>query len=232
MQNDRMTPPSLEQRRQFKYDRAEGVSHSPRYAIGGWGEPIVFLPGLAGMQITGIHHDLAERFRLVVFDIPRLRDACADGATVTRDVAHLVGRSLDLLGIPSFHLQGSGYGASVALQLALQAPERVSSLILAAPTVLRPEHRGADGQLAPSGDPSFGAEIEKQLAAIQIPTLVLFGADDIVVPPATGALYEEELPNCRFLLVEDAGNAVEDDQPAFFIRTVSDFVADPRKFVG
>ena len=93
-----MSEPSLEQRRQFKYDRVDGVSHSPRYAAGGWGERIVFLPGLAGMQITRIHHDLAERFRLIAFDIPKLRDACAGGSAVTRDVGQLLGRCGDGLG--------------------------------------------------------------------------------------------------------------------------------------
>jgi pimeloyl-ACP methyl ester carboxylesterase len=216
--------PSIQQRRQFKENRVDGVSHAPRYVEGGFGEPIVFLPGLAGLQITGVHHDLAERYRMIGFDTPKLRESFAGSPTLTREVADHLALCIAALGIDSCNLLGSAFGANVALQLALHQPQQIRTLILVSPTALRPEQQGADGHLSPSADASFGPDIEAQLAALTIPVLVLFGTADIVVPPETGRVYRDKLPNCRFALVDGAGHAVEDDQPKTFISTVSDFI--------
>jgi pimeloyl-ACP methyl ester carboxylesterase len=222
--------PSIQQRRQFKEARVEDVSHGVRYAEGGFGRPLVFFPGLAGLQITRVHHDLAERYRLMGFDVPRLREAFAGSPTLTRDLAHHLGRSIEVLGIDAFTLLGSAYGANVALQLALHAPERIRALILLAPTALRLEQRRADGGLSPSADGSLGPEIERQLAGLTLPVLVLFGVEDRVVPPETGRIYRERLPNCRYALVAGAGHALEDDQPELVASAVSDFMDRPETF--
>ena len=69
--------PSMQQRRRFNEARVDGVSHNVRYMEGGFGEPLVMLPGIAGLQITGAHHKLAERYRVIAFDVPKVREALA-----------------------------------------------------------------------------------------------------------------------------------------------------------
>ena len=224
--------PSMSQRRRFKEARVDGVSHNVRYMEGGFGEPLVMLPGIAGLQITGAHHKLAERYRVIAFDVPKVRDAFAGRAsTVTQDVAEHLGLSIAALGIDSFNLLGSSFGANVALQLAIRQPERVRALILASPTAIRPEPRVTGTPPARAVDGSSGQSIEQQLAALEIPVLILFGTDDLVVPPETGRIYREKLPNCHYVLVYGAGHAIEDDRPDAFVSVVSDFVDGPDGFI-
>jgi len=186
----------------------------------------VFLPGLAGLQITRLHHDLAERYRLIGVDVPRLREAFSGSPTLTRDVALHLGLSIGVLGIDSFNLLGSAYGANVALH----EQERIRALILIAPTALRLEQQEANGRLGPGADGSFGPDIERQLAGLTIPVLVLFGVEDIVMPPETGRIYRAKLPNCCYALVDGAGHALEEGQPELVVSSISDFIDGPERF--
>lgn len=229
---DQWSEPSMAQRRRFKEAHVDGVSHNVRYEEGGFGEPLVVLPGIAGLQITGAHHKLAERYRVIVFDVPKLRDAFAGrGSTVTQDVALHLGLSIAALGIDSFNLLGSSFGANVALHLAIHQPERVRALILASPTAIRREPGVTETPPAQAVGGWDRQGIEQQLPALEIPVLVLFGTEDLVVPPETGRIYREKLPNCHYVLVYGAGHAIEDDRPEAFVAVVSDFVDGPAGFI-
>ncbi len=76
---------------------------------------------------------------------------------------------------------------------------------------------------------SFGGrlalpELEDRLADLNVPVLVLFGTLDRVIPPEAGRIYREKLPNCHFILVYDAGHAVDADRPEAFASVVVDFL--------
>jgi pimeloyl-ACP methyl ester carboxylesterase len=168
----------------------------------------------------------------MVFDVPKIREAFAGrGSTVTQEVALHVGLSIAALGIDSFNLLGSSFGANVALQLAIHQPERVRALILASPTAIRPEPTVTGTPPAQAVDGSARQSLEQQLAALEIPVLVLFGTEDLVVPPESGRIYREKLPNCHYVLVYGAGHAIEDDRPEAFVSVVSDFVDGPDGFI-
>ncbi len=103
----------------------------------GSGEPLIMVLGLGqdiatwGFQIE----ELSKHLRLVVFDN---RDSgkssrCTDNyetETMAQDVLSLMGH----LGIERAHLLGTSMGAMVAQHVALMAPERLKSLILASTT--------------------------------------------------------------------------------------------------
>lgn len=50
------------------------------------------------------------------------------------------------------------------------------------------------------------AAFENRLGVIQVPTLILFGAHDKVVPPQNAALLAEKIPNSTVVIFPDAGH--------------------------
>lgn len=104
------------------------------YSEAGSGPPLVLLHGLGG-SATDWEHQLphfAQRYRVVVPDqrgfgqTPRGRGL----PSVPRFSADLRGL-LDHLGIERFHLIGHSMGGAVALQFALEHPQRVQRLVIA-----------------------------------------------------------------------------------------------------
>jgi len=100
----------------------------------GAGEPLLMLMGLGGDRQGWdlVRADLARRHRLVLLDN---RDAGesdeARGPYGLGDMAADALGVLDQLGIERFHVLGASMGGAVAQYLALQAPTRVASLVLA-----------------------------------------------------------------------------------------------------
>src|SRR5262249_8076628 len=64
------------------------------------------------------------------------------------ELASTMAQSIEALGLDTFNLMGTSFGAKTALWLALQRPARVLALVLEAPAAIRPE-----GSVLPSGSP-------------------------------------------------------------------------------
>jgi 3-oxoadipate enol-lactonase len=73
-------------------------------------------------------------------------------------------------------------------------------------------------------------ELEARIAELQVPTLVLFGAYDRLVPPELGSRYEAVLPKCHLVLIDDAGHVISVDRPDALAALVEDFVANLEDF--
>jgi pimeloyl-ACP methyl ester carboxylesterase len=63
-----------------------------------------------------------------------------------------------------------------------------------------------------------------RLRRIDIPTLVLWGANDRVVPPTYGRAFAERIPGAVFKLIDRAGHYAHVEQPGEFIAAVDHFV--------
>src|SRR5262245_18617631 len=104
------------------------------YEIEGVGEPLLLLMGLGGDRQGWdlARPDLARRHRLVLLDN---RDAGesdeAHGAYGLGDMAGDAIALMDHLGIERFHVAGASMGGAIAQHVALQAPTRIASLVLA-----------------------------------------------------------------------------------------------------
>ena len=72
--------------------------------------------------------------------------------------------------------------------------------------------------------PDRDAELEVAMRRLDIPTLVLFGTLDRVIPPEMGRHYKELLPNGHLVLVYDAGHAIGAERPEAFVEVVTDFL--------
>jgi pimeloyl-ACP methyl ester carboxylesterase len=79
--------------------------------------------------------------------------------------------------------------------------------------------------------PDRDADLERQLAGLTTPTLVLFGTVDRVIPPDMGHLYKELMPNCHLVFVYDAGHAISTERPEAFTEVVADFLERHEAFV-
>jgi hypothetical protein len=52
----------------------------------------------------------------------------------------------------------------------------------------------------------------------------MLGTDDASIPQETGRLYVEQMPNCYYVLVYDAGQALLTERPDALYAAVYDFV--------
>jgi pimeloyl-ACP methyl ester carboxylesterase len=117
-------------------------------------------------------------------------------------------------------------------------PEEIARRLYAHPERVPP---------APPVDPAVGAKVarltsrlrgpdrdpdlECRLPDLNVPTLVLFGTEDRVIPPEMGRFYKQLMPNCHLVLVYDAGHAIATDRPEAFEEAVADFVERREAFV-
>ena len=64
-----------------------------------------------------------------------------------------------------------------------------------------------------------------QVSALDVPTLVLVGSDDVVVTPEVAKIVAQLIPGARLEVVADAGHSVYFERPVEFNRLVAGFFA-------
>ncbi|MDU8945620.1 alpha/beta fold hydrolase [Ovoidimarina sediminis] len=77
---------------------------------------------------------------------------------------------------------------------------------------------------------AFGrTDVEEQLARVEVPTLVVHGRRDAMVPFNCGREIAAGIPGARFLELDSANHILARDEPAFeeFIREVMSFIENP-----
>jgi pimeloyl-ACP methyl ester carboxylesterase len=67
--------------------------------------------------------------------------------------------------------------------------------------------------------------LAKWLHRITVPTLLIYGDKDGLVPPAFGEAYRDGIPGARLVVLENAGHAPFDEQKDAFLATFRRFVA-------
>jgi pimeloyl-ACP methyl ester carboxylesterase len=120
----------------------------------------------------------------------------------------------------------SGSPAEMASRLYAH-PERVPPLPPVDPAVGAKTAALVERLRGPDRDP----DLESRMRDLAVPTLVLFGTADQVIPPEMGHFYKELLPNCSLVFVYDAGHAISTDRPEAFAEVVADFVERHEAFV-
>jgi len=63
------------------------------------------------------------------------------------------------------------------------------------------------------------------LAGVKTPTLVIWGAEDRVVPLECGERYAKAMPAATLSVIERAGHLVDMERPAEVARAIIDFAA-------
>lgn len=71
----------------------------------------------------------------------------------------------------------------------------------------------------------FNPGLAKWLHRITVPTLLIYGDKDGLVPPRFGEAYRDAIPGSRLVVLEDAGHAPFDEQKDAFLATFRGFLA-------
>jgi pimeloyl-ACP methyl ester carboxylesterase len=79
--------------------------------------------------------------------------------------------------------------------------------------------------------PGRDTVLEEQLRGLGVPTLVLFGTRDGVIPATMGRIYKELIPNAHLVFVYDAGHALMVKRPEAFAEVVADFLERTDAFI-
>ena len=249
----------------FKEGHVEADGFRIPYMEAGHGPALVHLHGAGGLRLTRGHDLLSRHCRVIAFEMPGFGLSPENTRTQSMpELALTMAEAVEKLGIDSFNLMGTSFGAKTALWLALQQRERVLALVLEAPAAIRPAGAeppsGPPEEMArrlyahperlppiPLPDPAVQAktrklvarlrgperdtDLERQLAGLATPTLVLFGTVDRVIPPDMGHIYKELMPNCHLVFVYDAGHAISTDRPEAFTEVVADFLERHEAFI-
>jgi pimeloyl-ACP methyl ester carboxylesterase len=111
-----------------------------RYFDAGRGQPVVYLHGAGGPRLSRAHDLLAERFRVIAFEVPGFgRSAANETSASVRDLARTLAQAAASLGLERYSLLGSSFGGKLAAWMAILFPERIEALVLAAPAAILPE---------------------------------------------------------------------------------------------
>ena len=125
-----------------------------RYLEAGQGDPLAVFHGGGGLRQFTTHEVLAQDYRVILFEVPGFGDSPVnDRSQSMAELALTMGAAISALGIERFKLMGTSFGGKLALWLAVQQPDRIMALILAAPAAIRPEGGGP-----PAPPPATDAE--------------------------------------------------------------------------
>jgi pimeloyl-ACP methyl ester carboxylesterase len=183
-------------------------------SLGGWIAAQYTLQALRG-EAVGASFVLPKPSRLVLADAAGLRDGASEAKSEN----------------PAPTASAPGPGPSLAKQKALLAS------IFHAPSFSSEEsvRRGMGWSLS-KGDshtiasvldnPAFANDsLDGRLAGITIPTLVVWGEYDQLIPLAKGRRLAAEIPGARLVVVPDAGHAPMIETPSAFLAALGNFLA-------
>jgi pimeloyl-ACP methyl ester carboxylesterase len=198
---------------------------------------------------------VAERHQIYLVDLPgfgimhslRRRFVLAETAT-------WLSEWMEAVGLRRAHLVGHSMGGYLSVRLAASRPELVRRLVLVAPAGV-PTERSMLGHLVPLllaaryATPAFmpvlvrdalrtgpmtlwraardllAEDVRGDLRNIEAPTLLVWGENDPLIPPAVGDLLREEIPDSHLLLLQRAGHVPMFDQPKEFDAALLAFLA-------
>ena len=151
-----------------------------------------------------------------------------------REAARWLGDWLEREGLAGATVVGHSMGGTVALALAAERPQLVGRLALIAPagvfatqrrrSYLLPVARSvgrSPGRLVRAARDAFrvgpirlwqvasdllASDIASTLRHVEVPTLIVWGADDRLLPPSLGAVLAAEIPRSRLVVLDRCGH--------------------------
>ncbi len=76
--------------------------------------------------------------------------------------------------------------------------------------------------------PTNADELIAKVKLITVPTLILWGREDRVIPLRVGELLHEALPNSTLEIIEECGHIPQEEKPDETIQLISDFLSADR----
>ncbi len=136
-----MTQPSTSTLRSadFREHFVDADGFHIRYLECGEGEPLVCFHGAGGLRVSPAHVLLAEKFRVVLFEVPGFGTSPENNRSQSiQDLADTMAAAIAGIDIDRCAVLGNSFGGRLALWLAIRHAETLNALVLAAPAALRP----------------------------------------------------------------------------------------------
>jgi pimeloyl-ACP methyl ester carboxylesterase len=112
-----------------------------RYLEAGAGEPLIWFHGGGGLHLNRMHDLLAEKRRVIAFEVPGFGISPVNDRTKTMaELAGTMAQATAALGIDKYGVMGISFGGKLALWTAILFPDKVQAAVLLAPAAIRPEN--------------------------------------------------------------------------------------------
>lgn len=220
----------------------------------GGGPPIVLVHGLSGSTRWWRLNVPALKQEHSVYSLDLSGYGLSRGrpSRTVREAAALIAAWLDDRDLRDVTLIGHSMGGQISLHVAAQRPDRVTSLVLVCASGLLRANPARTALHLPRaawlGDRRFIGRIvldglragplnlwrnatdllrdsvQDILPLIRMPTLIIWGERDILVPLTVGELLHAALPGSRFEVIPRAGHVAMVDAPEQFNTLVLDFL--------
>jgi len=183
----------------------------------GEGPPLAFVHGAGedGRVWQPQLAALADEFTVVAWDEPgagRSSDVPADfGLT---EYANCLAALIEAVELGPAHVAGISWGGTVVLELYRRHPELVATLILA------DTYAGWKGSLS-----AVMAEADQRdlLPRIAVPTLLIWGEQDVRSPLSVARQFERAIPDTHLVVIPRAGDVSNLERPEQFNAAVRQF---------
>jgi pimeloyl-ACP methyl ester carboxylesterase len=245
-----------------RWETVAGIRGHAR--LGGAGPPIVLVHGLAvsSLYFVPLAKRLARSFTVLAPDLPGYgRSATPPRPLDIPELAEAVREWLDLAVIESACVLGNSLGSQIAVELALQSPRRVDSLVLVGPTVdpgaptipaqawrlvrdavreplslnlaeARDYIRMGPLRILATARFALADPVEAKLPQIAQPALVTRGERDAIVSQHWAERVAELLPDGRFAVVAGAPHAAHWTDAEAVARLVEEFQQELGELAG
>lgn len=226
-----------------------------RYRVSGAGQPLILIHGLSGSARWWDRNipALSRQYRVYVIELVGYGRAWGQRSLSVEENAATLLEWLRALELEQVVLIGHSMGGQIAMRMAQREPQRVRALVLAcASGLVRGQIWRLAATSLPralvTGRPSFLPRIALdsaraglpnlwrsasellvsgvgELSDFALPTLVIWGTRDALVPVELGRELAASIPGAQWHEIKRAGHVVMVDAPAEFNRTVLDFLA-------
>lgn len=197
---------------------------------------------------------LAQDYCVYLVDLPgfgTMRRVRARFALI--NVAQWLLAWMEAVGIRKAHLVGHSMGGYICLWIAAHHPEVVARLVLISPSVLS-KIRSVLGYTLPllqairyltvgfffilaydalragpltllrASKDLLSHDAQQDIKLVTAPTLLVWGENDTLVPPAVGHILRQQMPQSRLLILKRAGHVSMYDRPLEFNSAVEAFL--------
>jgi pimeloyl-ACP methyl ester carboxylesterase len=197
-----------------------------RYLEAGHGEPVVVLTRGDDPSSLPLSNLLADHFHVFVFDTSHLAPpSLNEQSLLPHDLARNLARAAAAADLKRYALVSTSADVAIALWHSIDAPQQIDALVLISPALVLSDQNDAGNDLFT--DP----ELVGRLSELQAPVLLLVGTEDDAIPRETGRMYVERMPHCYYVLVYDAGRAIEAERPDALFAVVRDFLERRETFI-
>lgn len=211
--------------------------------------------GVSGQMWNRCMPYLAQERQVFIVDLPGHGHSTLSDVWRLREVAPLLAQWLRTLGLPPVGLVGHSMGGAIAAHLATHAPELIEQLVLVNAAclpfdetlpviIIRSAHsmmqRGAGryplmmlrdilrprlSLLWQAAHEMGNSDYTAELAALTLPTLIIWGERDVLLPLTMGKALAVALPHATFVTLPASGHRPPLSQPMEFSRLVLDFLS-------